>query len=298
MSYSHIPSTPMLLGAQIILCALLICQSSAYAINSNSGLLDSLSAEASATDINPDQSLQTLSAEEPSIEPGDDHNVTAIVNKISQQLSELPNKNDEQAIKNALSDIQEIKNIQLDIEAIVEEAMDSKTQGDDANFADIVAEAMLGATRLTDSESSELNAEVAELKMEACALDLAMQKAVTSANLDYISECIKKGMNVNSHESDTGHTLLHLAAQEGQVSVTELLLKNGGDINSVDNERRTPLFAAVANNHVDMVNLLIQQGANPEMRDRLGGQPLSRAVRTDIRKLLRNLENAVNAPTD
>lgn len=44
-------------------------------------------------------------------------------------------------------------------------------------------------------------------------------------------------------ESDTG---MHIAARHGQLSYLELLVKYGGDVNAVNDDKMTPLGCAVA----------------------------------------------------
>lgn len=61
-----------------------------------------------------------------------------------------------------------------------------------------------------------------------------------------------------------GWTPLHLSVQKDCLPVSLLLLEAGVDINAVDNNERTPLFLAVANGHLEIVQLLLRNGANPK----------------------------------
>jgi len=52
---------------------------------------------------------------------------------------------------------------------------------------------------------------------------------------------LSKGADVNSRDND-GRTPLHLAYLSGHVQVAELLLSKGADVNSKDNDGRTPIY--------------------------------------------------------
>ncbi len=56
-------------------------------------------------------------------------------------------------------------------------------------------------------------------------------------------------------------TPLHAAAKAGHEDVIQVLLKNGVDINIRTNSmRQTPLHIAASNSHIDVVRFLIQKG--------------------------------------
>ncbi len=78
-----------------------------------------------------------------------------------------------------------------------------------------------------------------------------------------------------------GYTLLHLAAEFGQVDVVRLLLGRGADPNAVSmNERRaTPLHAAITARHRDTASLLLALGASPNAIEHGGLTALHLAAR-------------------
>ncbi len=60
-------------------------------------------------------------------------------------------------------------------------------------------------------------------------------------------------------------TLLHLAAQAGQVEHIELLLDTGAKINAQDLSKKTPLYLAVAQGHISAIKCLLANQADPSI---------------------------------
>ena len=70
---------------------------------------------------------------------------------------------------------------------------------------------------------------------------------------------------------------LHLAAKNGQVGSARMLIDRGADVNLIAPDRQnTPLQAAmgVYNRKTDVVEYLLEHGANPNMKDIDGNTPL------------------------
>ncbi|MFP3959317.1 MAG: ankyrin repeat domain-containing protein [Spirochaetaceae bacterium] len=77
---------------------------------------------------------------------------------------------------------------------------------------------------------------------------------------------------------ERARTPLHWAARRGHEQVVELLLERGANVDAQDALGRTPLHVAVG--HPAVVRLLLENGAAVDSRDHLSNTPLHRAVRT------------------
>jgi ankyrin repeat protein len=80
---------------------------------------------------------------------------------------------------------------------------------------------------------------------------------------------------------------IHDAAQKGDLEKVKALLKNHPDlVSSKDEGDGTPLYWAVANNHKDVVELLLASNADVNAKALLGQTPLDAVGQKDIAELL------------
>src|SRR6266851_3243338 len=79
--------------------------------------------------------------------------------------------------------------------------------------------------------------------------------------------------------SPDGFTPVALAAYLGQKSVTEYLIENGANVNAIAKNATgfTAQTGAVANNHVEISKILVKRGANVNHRYEGGVSPLMEA---------------------
>lgn len=60
----------------------------------------------------------------------------------------------------------------------------------------------------------------------------------------------------------SGQTALHIAAAEGFVELVCILLQQGAEINAIDKNHWTPLHCAAQKFHLEICEILLQHGAN------------------------------------
>ncbi|KAI5637881.1 ankyrin repeats (many copies) domain-containing protein [Phthorimaea operculella] len=74
---------------------------------------------------------------------------------------------------------------------------------------------------------------------------------------------------------------LRFAASTNNTELVEKLLQSGADPNSSDEFKRSPLHLAACRGYVDVVRALLRHGANPNIKDTLGNTPLHLAACTN-----------------
>lgn len=117
-------------------------------------------------------------------------------------------------------------------------------------------------------------------------------------DLDAVKALINAGAKVNS-KSNSGMTPLMYAAympREGLFSgIIKLLLDSGADVKATDKIGRNVLFYLSYQLKPEIVELLINKGANPRQKDKNGGTPLMRQSEPKLIKLLIDAGVDVNA---
>jgi ankyrin repeat protein/cell division protein FtsB len=83
-----------------------------------------------------------------------------------------------------------------------------------------------------------------------------------------------RNINVNVKDNWDGYTPLHWAVETGHVEIIRLLLQNGADVNAKSNVGHTPLHCSAWNGHVDILHLLVENGANLEVQNIDGNRAL------------------------
>jgi ankyrin repeat protein len=90
-------------------------------------------------------------------------------------------------------------------------------------------------------------------------------------------------------------TALAIGAMVGASEVVELLLEKGAQIDSRDDAGKTPLMQAAGHQFPGSeatVALLLKKGANPELKDQAGNTALSEARRRGSAGIVALLEKA------
>ena len=88
-----------------------------------------------------------------------------------------------------------------------------------------------------------------------------------------------RNITVNVTDDWNGWTPLYFAAYNGHVEITRLLLQNGADVNVRSHGGNTPLHWAAIQGHVDILHLLVENGADLEAQNNYGERALHIATR-------------------
>ena len=93
-------------------------------------------------------------------------------------------------------------------------------------------------------------------------------------------QLIRGGADGNhSVENQTPHrTAIHMAADEGYISVIDALIEKGVSVDALDKSGRSALHIAARSNHRDLVDFLLTKGACLELQDEFLRTPLIAAA--------------------
>jgi len=86
-------------------------------------------------------------------------------------------------------------------------------------------------------------------------------------------------------------TPLHFAADNNQLEMVKILLKNGALINAKNENGSTALHHAVYHDNAELAQLLIERGAGVDVRDKYGKTPLDHARILKRKNVIRILKN-------
>lgn len=84
---------------------------------------------------------------------------------------------------------------------------------------------------------------------------------------------------VSSTQDNHGQIPLHIAAMEGSVASTTLLLKHGSPVNLPDADGQTPLHVAIQAGRLDTAEALLAAGANRNAKNKDNETPMHIAAK-------------------
>lgn len=100
----------------------------------------------------------------------------------------------------------------------------------------------------------------------------------------FVSHLLSLGASANVY-SEYGFTPLLLACKHQHKEVVRLLVEKGkSQVDCTDSDGRTPLFYAISQLDIGLVNYLLEKGANPNFRDILGNTPLIHALMVNFKE--------------
>jgi ankyrin repeat protein len=119
-----------------------------------------------------------------------------------------------------------------------------------------------------------------KMSLSAAASKLLLH-AVNQGDVEQCQSLILEGRASLEYRNSLGETCLHVAAERGRVSVTELLLAYGADPNVTRHASyggQSPLHIAVRHGHIAVVSALLSRLADANLLDAAGKSPLHDAV--------------------
>jgi ankyrin repeat protein len=120
-----------------------------------------------------------------------------------------------------------------------------------------------------------------------------------SGNQRHIIDLLLEGMSVDIPDQH-GHTMLMLAAHDGDVAMAEFLVSQGADVNAVDAYTRSCLHHATSSSNTVLIRYLVAAGALINQTTQHGHTPLhfaSRSTNLEVMDALIDLNANVHAVT-
>lgn len=114
--------------------------------------------------------------------------------------------------------------------------------------------------------------------------EIDLLNAVKREDIQAVQYAIERGANVNVRVIGgilTGYTALMFATYRGRVDIVKLLIEQGADIHATTKLGDSALFIAITQEHANVAKLLIEQGANVHSHNRHGENPLMVAINTE-----------------
>lgn len=131
------------------------------------------------------------------------------------------------------------------------------------------------------------------MQSELCPWEEPIILAAAAGNIQELQQELAKKQHVDTRDLEFQRSSLHWAALGGHDAVVRLLLAHGADVNAIEpNGGRTPLLEAVADGHEPVVRQLTDAGARVDVADMLGDTPLILATRKNSVEMVRLLLEA------
>ena len=105
-----------------------------------------------------------------------------------------------------------------------------------------------------------------DLEAKAHNGDTALMIAAYKGNLEAVKALLERGAQVNR----PGWTALHYAATSGGNDIVQLLLDHSAYIDAESPNKTTPLMMAARSGRIMTVKLLLDEGADPTLKNTLG----------------------------
>nr|KAF6424886.1 fibronectin type III and ankyrin repeat domains 1 [Molossus molossus] len=99
----------------------------------------------------------------------------------------------------------------------------------------------------------------------------ALHWAADGGHCGVVEWMLQDGCEVDVMDAGSGWTpLMRVSAVSGNQRVASLLIEGGANVNVKDKDGKTPLMVAVLNNHEELVQLLLDRGADASVKNEFG----------------------------
>jgi ankyrin repeat protein len=149
--------------------------------------------------------------------------------------------------------------------------------GDEHSLKQVTA-MMIGHGKQFKLFTDEQQSQIQEMWEEISQNDLFFDYILNYGYLASLKTLIEKNKKLVNAKDKDGNTPLYRAAANGHDQVVQLLLDKGAEIDAKNKYGGTPLYRAAANGHDQVVQLLLDKGAEIDAKDEYVQTPLYRAA--------------------
>jgi len=122
----------------------------------------------------------------------------------------------------------------------------------------------------------------------------SLMSAVISGDIDGVKFFAKSGAELVNQKNIGGATPLLLACREGNLEIVKILIDNGANINATDNEGWTPLMRAALAGKKDVVDLLMEKDTQAAAVNSIGESAIFHATSSDCNECLSSIFRKFN----
>lgn len=170
------------------------------------------------------------------------------------------------------------------VKELVEKRSDPNSQDEDSGITPLIQASLFGHVEvvkylLQHGANPNIKDEYGSTALDSAVHnEPQLNKDVTAIN-EIVKSLISAGANVNHvvNGVHVGSTVLIDASNNGYSDVVKMLLEAGADPNITDDYNNTPISLASNAGYTEIVKVLLEHGANPNVKDSSGKTPLNYA---------------------
>ncbi|XP_072287555.1 BCL-6 corepressor-like protein 1 isoform X2 [Pyxicephalus adspersus] len=156
-----------------------------------------------------------------------------------------------------------------------------------------------GALGSCDTPSGQhIPPEARKLIVNKNAGETLLQRAARLGYKDVVLYCLQRDPGDINHRDNAGYTALHEACARGWTDILQVLLDNGANVNCSAQDGTRPIHDAVVNDNIETVWLLLSYGADPTLATYSGQTPMKLASSEAMRTFLSDYLSDLRGRTD